>query len=509
MALTPKPQDVLPLDRRTLLALLDASQAIISEPDLDQVLQKVVERAAAVLQAESSSVLLVDPVRNEMVFRAATGPMAEQLVGHRFDADLGIAGQAIRTRRAVRVDDVRQNRNFFDGVDAKTHMQTRSLIAAPLVHLDHVLGVVEVMNPRSAKQFSAGDLEILQLFTNLAAAAVRSGQAYDRVQRDNLGLRQSIPAPNLVGKSASFQRALDLCQRVAPSPATVMITGETGTGKELIARNIHNQSDRRAKSFIAINCAALPETLLESELFGHEKGAFTGAAAQKLGRFELADGGTLFMDELGEMNHAVQVKLLRVLEEREFVRVGGTQTITCDVRVVAATNRDLKLDMEAARFRSDLYYRLNVFPIQLPPLRERIDDLPSLVDHFVRQVVPSLGIEAPEVSPEAMHALCSYHWPGNVRELRNIIERCALLATGGRITLDDLPPEIASVAGPAPGTTPVPESKLANQERAMIVNALEETGWNQSEAARTLGVSRDHLRYRIKKYALRAPQRGG
>lgn len=510
MASSPTQQPGLPpLDRRTLLALLDASHAIISEPALDHVLQRVVEQATAVLGSEGSSVLLLDEARNELVFRAATGPKAQQLVGDRFNADLGIAGQAIRTRRAVRVDDVRQNRNFFDGVDAKTHMQTRSLIAAPLVHLDRVLGVVEVMNPRTSKQFSEGDLEILQLFTNLAAAAVRSGQAYDRVRRDNRGLRQSMPSPKLIGHCDSFQRSMELCRRVAPSPATVMITGETGTGKELVARTIHDESDRRPKPFIAVNCAALSETLLESELFGHEKGAFTGASHQKLGRFELADEGTLFLDELGEMNHAVQVKLLRVLEEREFVRVGGTQTITCNVRVVAATNRDLKIEMDAGRFRSDLYYRLNVFPIQLPPLRDRIEDLPLLVNHFVCQVVPSLGIEAPKVREDALQALCAYHWPGNVRELRNIVERCALLATEGTITIEHLPPEIASVTSEAVALPPAHQSKLASQERTMIVNALEAADWNQSAAARALGVSRDHLRYRIKKYALHPPERGG
>lgn len=501
-------KDLPSLNRRTLLALLDASRAIISETELDQVLQHVVEEAAVVLEAEGSSVLLLDPPRNELVFRAATGPKGPELVGHRFDATLGIASQAIRTRRAFRVDDVRQNRNFFPGVDEKTHMQTRCLIVAPLIHLDNVLGVLEVINPSGRELFNDSDLDLLQLFANLAAAAVRRGQAYDRVRRDNLGLRESLPTPQIVGQSAPILNVIQLCRRVAPSNATALICGETGTGKELIARAIHDFSDRSDKPFIAINCAALPESLLESELFGHEKGAFTGATDLKMGRFELADGGTLFLDELGEMDQSIQVKLLRVLQEREFVRVGGTTTVTCDVRVVTATNRDLKQEMEAGRFRSDLYYRLNVFPIQVPPLRDRIEDLPLLIDHFVSQVVPSLGIEAPQVDEQAIAALTAYNWPGNIRELRNIIERSALLATDGCISARHLPPEIASAGGDTQATAQPPsaaDSKLASQECALIFKALNDANWNQSAAARSLGIGRDHLRYRIKKYNIQKP----
>ena len=494
------------LNRRTLLALLDASQALISEPALDQVLQRVAEQAAAVLEAEGASVLLLDARANKLVFHAATGPKDDTLVGERFDAALGIAGQAVKTRRAVRVDDVRQNRHFFAGFDAQTQMQTRGIMAAPLIHLDSVVGVVEVLNPRGRERFDDGDLELLRLFGNLAAVAVHRGQDYDRVRRHNLGLRQAQPSAQIIGQSAAIGRTIDLCHRVAPSNATVLICGETGTGKELVARAIHDLSARSDQPFIAINCAALPETLLESELFGHEQGAFTGAVARKLGRFELAEGGTVFLDELGEMAPALQVKLLRVLQEREFVRVGGTTTITCDARVVAATNRDLQDEMEAGRFREDLFYRLNVFPIQVPPLRDRIEDLPLLVAHFIGEVVPSLGVERPEIDDQAIAALCRYDWPGNVRELRNIIERCALLASDGRITVGDLPPEIAAAAGDAPPTEPSGGgSKLAGQERALILKALTDTGWNRSAAARQLGVSRDHLRYRITKYGLRSP----
>ena len=505
-------------ERATLLGLLESSRAIISEPELDRVLSRVAEQATSVFDAEGASVLLLDGDRNELVFRAATGPKGKELMGERFNATLGIAGQALRTGRPVHVSDVSQNRNFFEGVDAKSQMRTRSIIAAPLIHMSHKLGVVEVINPRRYTAVSETELRLVELFANLAAAAVRSGQVFDRISRDNRAFREANALPKIVGSSKAMQQVLELCRKVAPSNATVLVTGETGTGKELVARAIHDSSNRREKPFVAINCAALPETLLESELFGHEKGAFTGAAERKLGRFELADGGTLFLDELGEMSASTQVKLLRVLQEREFVRVGGVKTIVCDVRIVAATNRDLAREMNEGRFREDLFYRLNVFPIQVPPLRDRLEDLPLLIDHFASQVAPSLGVRAPSIAPETLEAMSAYHWPGNVRELRNIVERCTLLAGGGEVRPIHLPQEIGRCivaevgaaahmvdAGPASVEPRPMSSRLAGQEKAMILKALQDTEWNQSAAARQLGISRDHLRYRLKKYDLKQP----
>ncbi len=499
------------LDRRMLMALVDASRAINAELESADVFHRCAEQAAAVLDAEGASVILYEADRGELVFQTAVGPASDTLVGVRFDASLGIAGQVIKTGRAVRVKDVRENRHFFAGIDARTQMRTTSLIAAPMIHRDKVLGLIEVINPRDREQFTERDLELLKVFANLAAVAGCHAQAYDQVSRQARGLRESLPRFNIIGQSEAIDRVIQLCRKVALSNATVLLYGETGTGKELAARAIHRFSPRHDRPFIAINCAALPESLLESELFGHEKGAFTGATGQKLGRFELADGGTLFLDEIGELSQAIQVKLLRVLQEREFVRVGGTQTITCDVRIVAATNRDLRAEMQASRFREDLYYRLNVFPITVPPLRQRVDDLPMLVEHFIRETAPSLGVAPPQITEAAMARLMRYAWPGNIRELRNVVERCTLLATDGRIDAANLPPEIVEQAdtdetpdADAP-THPTGGSKLADHERALIANALNETNWNQSAAARNLGISRDHLRYRIKKYNLTRP----
>jgi len=502
------------LDRQTLVALVNASRAINSELCSRDVFARIAEYAASVMGAEGASVLLFDAERRQLVFQAAVGPSDQTLEGVRFDAALGIAGQVVRTGRAIRVDDVRQNRHFFPGIDARTHMRTRSLLAAPLVHRETTLGVVEVINPRGGGTFSDRDLELLRVFANLAAVAASHARAYDAVSRENQALRESQPERELVGRSSAMARVVELCRKVAQSNATVLLYGETGTGKELAARTIHRFSKRRDRPLVAINCAALPESLLESELFGHEQGAFTGATGQKLGRFELAHGGTLFLDEIGELSKAIQVKLLRVLQEREFVRVGGTQTITCDVRIVAATNRDLRAEMEAGRFREDLFYRLNVFPIVLPPLRERVEDLPLLIDHFMAELAPRLDVQPATVTEGALARLMRYAWPGNVRELRNVVERCLLLSGDGRIDALDLPPEIAggsaagegpgaSAAGPGSGAAGSSASKLAEHEKALIRRALEEHGWNQSAAARSLGITRDHLRYRVKKYGLK------
>lgn len=517
------------LDHKTLMALVDASQAMNGDLALASIFDRIAHQAATILRAEGASVLVLDHASRELVFETVTGPAGDQLRGQRVKADEGIAGQAIKTRRAVRVDDVVQNRNFFSGIDDQTKLTTRSLMAAPLIHRDNVIGVVEVINPLGRERFEDSDLELLRVFANLAAAAASNAQVIERITRENECLRSAAPTASIIGESPALMAALQLCKKVAAVPTTVLVTGETGTGKEMTARVIHQDSDRNDKPFIAVNCAALAETLLESELFGHEKGAFTGAADRKLGRFELADGGTLFLDEVGEMTAVSQTKLLRVLQEQEFTRVGGTETIRCDVRIIAATNRDLRVEVEQGRFREDLYYRLNIFPVQTPALRDRREDIPLLVKHFVDQFAPRIGTTAPTVGQDAMAAMMRYDWPGNIRELRNVVERCTLLAEG-QVGLGDLPAEIAR-AGGMPGDPPAiasdkqfartephihvepaaaiqgqpMTSRLAEQEKKLLINALEEINWNQSAAARLLGISRDHVRYRMKKYGLKKP----
>jgi len=317
---------------------------------------------------------------------------------------------------------------------------------------------------------------------------------------ENLSLRQRLEDryrfENIITKSSKMQRMIELIKVVAKSNATVLITGESGTGKELVARAIHSQSHRQSKPFVAVSCAALPESLLESELFGHEKGSFTGAYARKKGKFEFANGGTLFLDEIGEMSANIQVHLLRVLEEKEFSRVGGNEPIKVDVRVVSATNRDLRKAIEKGEFREDLYYRLNVVPIELPPLRERKEDIPLLAQHFLNKFALENKKEVSEFSPEATEFLLGYDWPGNVRELENAIERAAILAKDSLITIADLPQENMSLA-----RSTMPEKNLREVEKEHILDVLGETGGNYSEAARLLGITRMTLYKKAREYS--------
>jgi Nif-specific regulatory protein len=492
------------LGEAALAALLEASAAMNASLEPDTTLQEIARLAAHVLHAEGSSVLLLDRLGRKLVFRAATGQKGAVLLGEEFDSDLGIAGRVAATGQAVLVREARREPDFFAGIDDKTNITTRDLMAAPLRYRGNIIGVVEVLNRRQPGQFTERDLDVLQIFANLAAISTANAQAHEAVKRENRGLRAGVRLDQtIVGDSPALREALALVERVATTDATVLLLGETGTGKELTARAIHTRSPRRERPFIALNCAALPETLLESELFGHEAGAFTGAVGQKIGRFELADQGTLFLDEIGDISLATQVKLLRVLQEREFVRVGGVKTVACDVRIIAATNRDLHRAMERGAFREDLYYRLNVFPITLPPLRQRPADIPILAAHFAGAAAQELDRPNPEISPDALQLLRAYDWPGNIRELRNVIERAVLLCDGQTIEPAQFPPEIADQTT-YPTAEEVP-SALEEYERAMILKALDEHGWNQSQAARVLGISRDNLRYRLRKYDIRRP----
>ncbi|HEY3244062.1 MAG TPA: sigma 54-interacting transcriptional regulator [Phycisphaerae bacterium] len=480
-----------------LAALTEASAALISSLDPPTVLDTIARSAAKVMRADASSVLLLDRARKKLVFVAAVGTRGDVLLGEEFDASLGIAGRVAATGKPELIGDVQSSRHFFKGMDDKSAFQTRELMAAAMVWQSEIVGVIEVLNRSGGGDFDESELELLQVFANLAAAATRNAQAHDRLHRNYQALREVAQGePSIIGRSPALAEVLKLVDRVARSNATVLLLGETGTGKEVTARHLHERSERRDKPFIAINCAALTETLLESELFGHEKGAFTSAIAQKIGRFEMAEGGTLFLDEIGDISLATQVKLLRVLQEREFVRVGGTRTLSCDVRIIAATNRDLKKGIADGRFREDLYYRLNVFPLQLPPLRARREDVPMLAEHFAQRSSIELGRPTPKLSTNAVAVLTAHNWPGNIRELQNVMERAVLMCDGSEILPTHLPRELAGSAAEAPAG----DESLWGFERAMIVKALTDARWNQSKAARTLGISRDNLRYRIKKY---------
>jgi DNA-binding NtrC family response regulator len=333
-----------------------------------------------------------------------------------------------------------------------------------------------------------------------------------RLREENRSLREALGQRyefrNLVARSARMQEVLATVERVAPTNATVLLGGESGVGKDMIARAVHQHSRRAAGPFIKINCTAIPENLLESELFGYEKGAFTGAVTSKPGKFELADKGTVFLDEIGDVPSSIQAKLLRVLQEREFERLGGTKTLKVDVRVVAATNQDLRAALEEGTFREDLYYRLNVVPINLPPLRERKEDIPYLVDHFLAHFARESGKPIAGITPQAAQLLMEFHWPGNVRELENIIERAVALSTGTMLDVGDIRLDLSpsKPGGPsaAPAASPFPQEgvTLEQFEDEIIREALRRANGNKSQAARLLGLSRNALRYRLSKMGM-------
>ena len=377
-------------------------------------------------------------------------------------------------------------------------------------NLDEILSLVD-------RALSQGELikENQQLRTALHKQyrSLSQGELIKENQQLRTALHKQYRFENIIGQSEPIRSVLSVVERVCDSDSTVLITGESGTGKELIAKAIHYNSSRRQKPFVPINCGAIPQELLESELFGHMKGAFTGAIANRMGRFELADGGTIFLDEIGDMSPNLQVKLLRVLQERSFEPVGGTKTIHVDVRVIAATNVDLEKAVEMGRFREDLFYRLNVIPIRVPALRERRADIPLLLHHFMEEFNKSRGRQMNGISQDALQLLYHYHWPGNIRELENLIERVAILKGNGTIEVQDLPEKYRKVQVEVdPNHVDIPDagldfnSAVDSYENALIMRALEKTGWNRNQAAVLLKLNRTTLVEKIKKKGLRPPE---
>ncbi|MBL8965591.1 MAG: sigma-54-dependent Fis family transcriptional regulator [Spirochaetaceae bacterium] len=359
-----------------------------------------------------------------------------------------------------------------------------------------------------------GAFDFLTKPVNLDHLSLLARRALERgeLARKNRELEAEVEAQrrtsSIVGSSAEMKRVFELVRRVAPTKASVLVTGESGVGKELVADAIHNLSPRRDGPLVKVHCAALAESLLESELFGHEKGAFTGAAGRKRGRFELADKGSLFLDEIGEINQNVQIKILRVLQERRFERVGGEETVESDVRIIAATNRDLKKEIAEGRFREDLYYRLNVVNIHVPPLRERRDDIPLLAMSFLREFAEENGKRVEGLDPKARSALYAYDWPGNVRELRNCVESAVVMARGPLLTPDDLPPTLRA-AGESHDVRVPAGSSLAEAEKILIAETLAAQGGNKSRTAEILGIGRKTLYQKIEEYGIEAPAARG
>ncbi len=379
---------------------------------------------------------------------------------------------------------------------------SEKMVAFPLRHEGQFLGSMLIACPRQCNCVTK-DLDIIEIILAQSTGAIRRALAHEEEIRElRTRIEKSSGFGGLIGKDPQMQVVYKLIEDVAPTDATVLIQGESGTGKELVARAIHNQSLRKHKPFVVINCAAYPATLLESELFGHEKGAFTGAIRQKTGRFEQADDGTVFLDEIGEISPTAQIKLLRILQSQKFERVGGEKTLGVNVRVLAATNKDLLHEVKCGEFREDLFYRLNVIPIHLPPLRDRRNDIPLLARHFSGYFAAEQNKSTLRFSPEAMRQLLDYDWPGNVRELENSIEHATVIAKGRYIEVSDLP--IAVKHSETKDKT-APDRSIMENERKLLKEVLEECGWNKKEAAIRLGISRSTLYDKLKKYQITRP----
>jgi len=481
------------IGREQLEVLFQMSSSLSSTLELSKILDIIIESAKTLLKAEASSLLLLDETTNELYFASATGNVSERLRNLTVPLDKGIAGACVRTGKPKVVDDTSDDREFYPQIDRHTGFSTRSVIAAPLIISGKTIGVIEVLNKKDNQSWSEDDKELLTIIALQAAQVIQNAQIHLKIREQQNLLRDEIDARYaIVSASKQSKEVLKLAEMVASSNTTVLLSGENGTGKGLVARYVHRLSPRKERPFIAVSCAAIPTTLLESELFGYEKGAFTGATSLRKGRFELANKGTLFLDEIGDLSPETQIKLLRVLQEREFERLGGIKTIKVDVRVIAATNQDLEEKIKQKLFREDLFYRLNVFPIHIPPLRERKDDIPVLAQNFLTVYTKEMNKTVTSISNEVMEKLLNYVWPGNVRELQNVIERAVVLVNGDIIDSDclmlPLKPSV-EVASYGDGLKEAVEKFKLN----FIQETVKQCGGNQRKASKILKIQPSYL----------------
>jgi Nif-specific regulatory protein len=499
---------------RELSLLYDISRTLDRSLDLRQVVGPVLEAMADRMGMQRGTLTLLDRETGELAIETAYGLSEEQRRRGRYRLGEGITGRVVKTGLPAVIPKISDEPLFLDKTGARKNL-TRSdisFICVPIRVGSESIGALSADRLFAEGVSLSEDVRLLTIIASMIGQAVKLRRAIreerQRLEEENLRLKDELRdrfrPGNIIGNSKAMQGVYDLIASVAGSDATVLLRGESGTGKELVAHAIHYASPRADRPFVKVNIAALPETVVESELFGHEKGAFTGAIARRKGRFELAHTGTLFLDEIGDLSPSTQVRLLRVLQEREFERVGGSETVRVDVRVIAATNRDLDAMVESGAFRRDLFYRLEVFPIRIPPLRERREDILLLADHFVGQYAAANRKKVKRISTPAIDMLMAYHWPGNVRELENVIERAVLLSTDEVIHGFHLPPTLQTAD--ASGTTPPGDlqGRLDALEREMILEALKASRGNMSRAAVALGLTERIMGLRVHKHGIDA-----
>lgn len=499
-----------------LRLLLNVSRTLQESPNLNEIVRPVLKQMAESLGLYRGVVRILNRETGEIVIDEAFGLSSEEMAAGRIPLGEGAIGQVVKTGRPIIIPDIgaadqsiHPDCAGFRGQSVQRPDAT-AFLCVPIIHGNEVMGTLSGYRRCGEPYALQADQRLLVVTAQLIAQAARLRQTtrenMDALRRENERLQEQIrkhfKPDNMIGNSRAMQIVYHSIEQVAASNTTVLIRGESGVGKELVAHAIHMRSSRALKPLVKVNCAALPETIVESELFGHERGAFTGAISMRKGRFELAHGGTIFLDEIGELPLNVQAKLLRILQEREFERVGGTSTLRCDVRVIAATNRSLEDYMQAEKFRLDLYYRLNVFPIYVPALRERKADILALADFFIEKYSEANRKPVMRISTPAIDMLMSYHWPGNVRELENCIERAVLLSTDGVIHGYHLPASLQTAEATATGPRSTLETALNAFEREMIIEELKVTHGNLAQAARQLGLTERIMGLRVKKFKI-------
>jgi Nif-specific regulatory protein len=494
---------------RKLTALLDVSQALGSTLDLSEALENVLEILDRELGMKRGAIVMLE-AKGELRIQYAHGMSEGERQRGRYRLDEGITGKVVSSGKPVVVPQVSREPLFLNRTRKRDPKQEESFICVPIKNHRKTIGALSIIYPFKQNRSFDDAVKLLTIIASMISQSLRMAQMVEQEKAQladenallKRELQQKYDFRNIIGTSKEMREIYDQIAQVAHTNTTVLIRGESGTGKELVAHAIHYNSPRSSKPFVKVNCAALPESLIESELFGHEKGAFTGAVARKRGRFELAESGTMFLDEIGDLSPALQVKLLRVLQEREFERVGGTETIRVNVRMITATNVDLEQGVQDGRFRSDLYYRLNVFSIYLPTLRERKTDILLLADHFLEKYARQNGKRIKRISTPAIDMLMSYHWPGNVRELENVIERAALVCEGNVIHGYHLPPTLQTAEGSGTVTKMSLDQAVSAFEKDLIQDALKTARGNRARAARMLDTTERILGYKVKKYEI-------
>jgi Nif-specific regulatory protein len=502
------------IDVQKFNTLIETNALINSNyTDLNSLLTQILASAMRLCNGDASCILLVNKETRELYFEVCLGGAASEVKHFTVKMGEGIAGWVALHNRSIIVNDAESDGRRRHDISEEVNYQSKAMMAVPMRVKEECLGVIEIINKRDGQPFDQENLEWLELFATQAGIAVINAKSMEKankkIEQLNENIKSDLDSHTIIAKSPVIIEKLEIIEKVAKTDSSVLILGESGVGKEVFAEQIHIKSPRSRKPFVKVNCAAIPEGLLESELFGHVKGAFTGAIANRHGRFQAADGGTIFLDEIGDLPLSLQAKLLRVIQEKTFEKVGSDTAVTVDVRILAATNRDIEKQVENGEFRNDLFYRLNVLPLYIPPLRQRPEDIPELAGLFLGRSMKETRNRFYGFSPEAMEIMHSYSWPGNVRELENCVERACIIGKGKWIEADDLflkhPPSAAAPVTPDNGNRNLKSAENLFRAR-FIRQVLEENNWNQTEAARALDIQRTYLSRLIRELDISQPK---